>query len=863
MPTPTALYRDPSQPIPARVADLLSQMTRAEKIAQTMNDAPAIERLDVPQYNWWNEALHGLGRAGLATVFPQALGLAATWNPALIHQVATAIADEARAKHNRALALGLRRTYTGLTFWSPNINIFRDPRWGRGQETYGEDPYLTAAIGVAFVKGLQGDDPHYLKLVATPKHFAVHSGPEPTRHRFDAQVTNAELRDFYLFAFEACVVEGRAVSLMGAYNRLNGEACCASPTLLQKILRDDWGFEGYVVSDCNAITDIFADHHLTATPAQAAALALTNGCDLECGAVYQALSDALDQNLLTESDLDKALTRTFTARFRLGMFDQPEQVPFNQPSLDPELHATLALQAARESIILLKNENNLLPLSKELKSIAVIGPNANDPVVLLGNYSGTPAKSQTPLQAIQQKVGANTKVNYAFGCGLAGEMPPMEVIPTDYLHPQANSPEHGLSGSYFAGAKFEGAPLLERLDSSIDFLWGDTSPLHQQWGEAFSVRWQGTLTPPSTGTYKLGLYGYSGYRLFVDGQLLIQGNFVDFPLRKTADLALEANRAYAIQLEVWNEGLDPQIQLLWALPNVDYAAQALEAARQSEVVVMVMGLSNALEGEEMPEYEKVTGFLGGDRTTLQLPQVQENLLKQIHALGKPIVLVLMNGSALSINWANDHISAILEAWYPGQAGGPALADILFGDYNPSGKLPVTFYKSVDDLPPFSDYHLAGHTYRYFTGQPLFPFGHGLSYTTFELSQPQLSQPQVSAGETVSLTTTLSNTGPHAGDEVVQLYASYPNDDSLPSKQLIGFQRVHLTSAESKTISFYIQANQFAVHNNQDSQLTLNPGLIQLRLGTSSANVPFSTQLTITGSPTPIHRRIFFSEATIH
>jgi len=860
---PSALYRNPAQPIAARVNDLLSQMTLAEKIAQTMNDAPAIGRLDVPQYNWWNEALHGLGRAGLATVFPQSIGLAATWNPALMHQVATVISDEARAKYNRALQLGMRRTYTGLTFWSPNINIFRDPRWGRGQETYGEDPYLTAALGVAFVKGLQGDDPHYLKLVATPKHFAVHSGPEPTRHTFNAQVSESELRDFYLFAFEACVVEGQAVSLMGAYNRVNGEACCASHTLLQTILRDDWDFDGYVVSDCNAITDIFADHKIVDSPAQAAALAIKEGCDLECGSVYQALSDALDQNLLTESDLDKALARTFTARFRLGMFDPADQVPFNQITPDPARHSALALQAARESIILLKNENSLLPLRKDISSIAVIGPNANDPVVLLGNYSGTPAQSLTPLQAIQQKVSTSTQVHYAFGCGLAGEMPPMEVIPAAYLHPQANTSEIGLSGAYYAGAKFEGQPLLQRIDSPIDFLWGDTSPLHQQWGETFSVRWQGYLVPPAAGTYKLGVYGYSGYRLFIDGKLIVQGNFVDFPLRKVAEVTLEAGQAYPITLEAWNEGLDPQVQLLWALPNIDYTAQALEAARQAEVVVMVMGLSNSLEGEEMPDYEKVSGFAGGDRTTLELPQVQEDLLKQIQALGKPVVLVLMNGSALAINWANEHVGAIVEAWYPGQAGGEALADVLFGDYNPGGKLPVTFYKSVEDLPPFDDYHLEGHTYRYFKGEALFPFGYGLSFTTFKLDHLQVDKQVLDIQDSCTVQLEVTNTGSLAGDEVVQLYLSDPVASvTQPIKRLIGFQRTHLAVGETQVVAFQVQAIQFAFHN-QAGAFLLEPGLIHLMVGTSSSDLPLTTQIEITGSePTLVKRNGFFSHVAV-
>lgn len=863
----SALFQDPTQPLTIRVQDLLSHLTLSEKIGQLMYAAPAIERLGIPQYNWWNEALHGLGRAGKATVFPQAIGLAATWNPDLLHQVAAATADEARAKHNQAVKQGLRQIYTGLTFWSPNINIFRDPRWGRGQETYGEDPCLTAQLGVAFVTGLQGGDPHYLKLAATPKHYAVHSGPEPSRHTFNAQVESAELHDFYLFAFEACVVQGRAASIMGAYNRVNDEACCASPTLLESILRREWGFDGYVVSDCGAIHDVYAHHHLAQTPAGAAALAVLGGCDLECGAVYGDLPQAMEQGLLSEADIDRSLGRLLAARFRLGMFDPPEQVPFSTlayQTIDSAEHQQLALEAARESIVLLKNENNFLPLSKDLRSIAVIGPNANDPLVMLGNYNGTPAAPITPLQGIQQKVGPDTQVYYALGCPLVEGLPPFEVVPAACLRPDAVSQAAGLIGDYYSGSAFQGQPVRHQLDAQIDFLWLDSGPLTGQWAEAFSIRWRGYLVPPVSGRYKLGVNGYSGYRLLLEDNLLVEGSFVDNAVRRAAEVTLEAGRPYAICLEVWNDGLNPEARLVWAPPQIDYQAKALELAQKSEVVVMVMGLSNALEGEENPDYEKVPGFQGGDRTDLQLPQTQTRLLEQVYALGKPIVLVLLNGSALAVNWANDHVSAILEAWYPGQAGGTALADVLFGDYNPGGKLPVTFYKSVDDLPPFDDYHLAGHTYRYFTGQPLYPFGFGLSFTNFALDHLQLDHQKLGPDESCQAQVQITNTGSRVGAEVVQLYASFPQSAApRPIRQLIGFCRVQLAPAETKTVTFTLHASQFGSHNAH-SQFVLEPGLINLSMGTSSADLPLSSQLEITGPGAgSLGPRVFFSQTTVN
>jgi beta-glucosidase len=691
-----AIYAEASYPVTERVDDLVSRMSVHEKISQMGSAAPAIERLGIPQYNWWNEALHGVARAGIATVFPQAIGLASTWNADLIRRMAEAISDEGRAKHHEAVCSGRREPYTGLTFWSPNINIFRDPRWGRGQETYGEDPYLTSRLAVSFVQGLQGDDPRYLKTVATPKHFAVHSGPEASRHSFDAAVTQRDLQMTYLPAFKACITEAKAHSVMGAYNRVNGEACCASPTLLQDTLRDEWGFEGYVVSDCGAISDTYQNHRVADSPAHAAAMAVKAGCDLECCATYGIpceythIGEAIEQGLLAEEDLDRAVKRLFAARFRLGMFDPPDQVPYAQIPFDvvdsPE-HRELALEVARQSLVLLKNQGNLLPADRStLDSIAVIGPNADETQVLSGNYFGTPSDPVSVLSGIRDLVAPDTKVSYARGCEIVG-------------------------GS--------------------------------------------------------------------------------------------------------QAGFDA----------------AVEAARDSELAVVVVGLSQQLEGEIRQQEGNPPGVRSaGDRLTLDLPGIQQRLLQAVYETGTPVVLVLMNGSAVSINWAAEHIPAILEAWYPGQAGGTAVAEALFGLTNPGGRLPVTFYRSVDDLPPFDDYSMENRTYRYFTGRPLYPFGYGLSYTTFAYRNLQIVPEVASLGESVSVQVDVENAGRRLGDEVVQLYvkdvdASWP----VPQLQLQGFARIRLAPGERQTVRFSLAAEQMSLVDDSGEWLQ-EPGVFKVWVG---------------------------------
>ncbi len=667
-----------------RVEALVSRMTLEEKISQMMNDAPAIERLDIPKYNWWNEALHGVARAGLATVFPQAIGLGATWNRDLLQRIAEVISDEGRAKHHEAARLGVRKIYTGLTFWSPNINIFRDSRWGRGQETYGEDPHLTARLGVAFIRGIQGDDPHVLKASACAKHYAVHSGPEGERHGFNAVVDQRDLWETYLPAFQAAVQEANVESVMTAYNRTNGEACAASPTLLVDILRGRWGFTGHVVSDCGAIADVHKHHGVASTPAEAASMSVTAGCDLECGGVYKHLGEAVAQGLIDEAPIDQAVARLFTTRFKLGLFDADtpyDRIPFETVASDE--HGALALQAARESIVLLKNVDDFLPLKNDgsLRKIAVIGPNADDETVLYGNYYGTAKQMITPLAGIRAKAAPGTEVVYAPGCAITGS---------------------------------------------------DTS------------------------------------------------------------------------------GFDEAVRL----------------AKTSDVAILVLGLSQKWEGEE----GEIPGT--GDRLNIILPPTQERLLQAVHATGTPVVLVLVNGSALAVNWADEHVPAIVEAWYPGQAGGPAIADVLFGDYNPAGRLPVTFYKSLDQLPAFEDYAMRGEnggkgrTYRYLRATPLYPFGHGLSYTRFAYRSLQIAH----GTDYLHLSATVENVGIRAGDEVVQLYVSAPEpSDDTPIRHLEGFDRVHLAPGEAKTVAFRLTRSQLSLVND-DGELLFKPGTFALWVG---------------------------------
>ncbi|RJP61805.1 MAG: glucan 1,4-alpha-glucosidase [Ignavibacteriales bacterium] len=792
------LYKNPNLSIEERVNDLVSRLTLEEKVSQMVYNSPAIERLGIPAYNWWNEALHGVARNGIATVFPQAIGLAATWDKDLIYKAATVISDEARAKYNQAISKNKRGIYQGITLWSPNINIFRDPRWGRGMETYGEDPFLTGEIGTAFVKGLQGTDSKYLKTIATPKHFAVHSGPEPERHTFNALVSEYDLRETYLPHFKKCVQEGKAYSVMCAYNRFRGDACCGSDPLLKQILRDEWNFKGLIVSDCWAIPDMVNFHKIVNSNEEAASITVKAGTDLECGNAYPSLVNAVKLGLINEKDLDISVKRVFEARFRLGMFDPPEMVPYSKLNkVDTDENKSIALDVTRKSIVLLKNENNLLPLNKNIKTIAVIGPNADDVEVLLGNYNGFPSNPVTPLQGIKDKL-PGAEIIYERGCDLTEHMPSFEIVDESFLYTSSNKKEKGLVGEYFDNRDFTGQPAFTRNDSKVDFAWWDGAPSDKFDPDNFGVRWSGVLVPEKSGQYFLGGYGFNGFRIYFEDTLFVKFDGEFDPVKTYASLNLKAGKAYKIKIEFYKKLRYSFMQLIWSVPDENLEKRAIEAAQKSDAVIMMMGLSPRLEGEELRL--DIKGFKGGDRTTLDLPEVQLNLIKKIHSTGKPIILVLLNGSALSINWENENIPAILEAWYPGQAAGTAIADVIFGDYNPTGKLPVTVYKSVDQLPGFSDYTMTNRTYRYFKSNALYPFGYGLSFTTFSYKNILLDKPVIDCSETTSASIDVTNTGKSNGEEVIQLYIKALTDTSTV-KTLKGFKRISLDAGETKKINF--------------------------------------------------------------
>ncbi len=815
-------YLDPSKPVDVRVNDLVGRMTLEEKASQLVNQARAIPRLQaVPAYDWWSEALHGVARAGTATVFPEPVGLAATFDDSLIHDMAVVISTEARAKHNQSMRAGHSNIMEGLDFWSPNINIFRDPRWGRGQETYGEDPFLTGKMGVAFVTGMQGDDPNYYRVVATPKHFAVHSGPEPSRHRIDVQVSKHDEEDTYLPAFRAAITEGKAESIMCAYNRINGEPGCANKFLLIDQLRKAWGFKGYVVSDCDAIVDIFEGHHFTKSQPEAAAVALKTGMDNECADFftiaktdhdYKPFIDAVKQGLLTEADLDVSLRRLFTARMKLGMFDPPEKVAYARTpdsEIDSAPHRELALKIARESMVLLKNDG-VLPFAPSVKKILVVGPLAEQTEVLYGNYNGTPSHAVSALEGIRKQF-PGAQVTYVAGTQFLQRE---TVIPPSALATEDGKP--GLKGEYFAGNDSTGTPQVVRTDAALDlqlFQPDAHAIVPPQGMKEFSARWTGFLTPPSSGTYQIGLLG-SMNRMWLDGKLIVDDAVLHDPNSQTVTVTLQKGHRYAVKVEFLRGGFSTQ--LVWLPVSADPSFEAASAARDADVVVAVVGITSKLEGEEMKV--EVPGFKGGDRTSLNLPAEEEALLGALKGAGKPLVVVLLNGSALAVNWANDHANAILEAWYPGEEGGTAIAQSLAGDNNPGGRLSVTFYKGVEQLPEFEDYDMKNRTYRYFTGQPLYPFGYGLSYSKFEYSNLKLSSPELDAGNPLTVDVDVKNTSARAGDEVVELYISFPKLPGAPLRALRGFKRVHIGAGESQHVKLALNPRDLSYVNEAGDRM---------------------------------------------
>jgi len=804
-------YMNPKLSPEERAADLVHRMTLEEKATQLVNQARAIPRLNVPAYDWWSEALHGVAVNG-TTEFPEPIGLAATFDTPRIHEMATDIGIEGRIKHAQDVRAGHSNIFEGLDFWAPNVNIFRDPRWGRGQETYGEDPFLSGRMAVAFVTGMQGDDPHYYRVISTPKHFDVHSGPEPTRHFADVDVSKHDEEDTYLPAFRAAVVEGHAGSVMCAYNAIKGQPACANQFLLQDTLRGAWQFQGYVVSDCGAVRDIFDGHRYRPTQAQASAISLERGMDNECidfttkvtdDHDYKPYIEAVQQGYLSESAIDTALIRLFTARIRLGMFDSPSMVPYSkidESELDNAAHRALARQMADESMVLLKNDG-VLPL-KSVKRIAIVGPLADQTAVLLGNYNGIPTHTVSMLEGMKAEF-PDAKITYVAGTQFLsnqGNLVPASVLTTPDGKP-------GLKAEYTSGASFDasGTPLTSRIESTVNLNESDL-PEQAKGTRDFSVQWTGFLNPSATGDYLLGMKSDGFARVSVGDKLVVQlwgggSNLGQIHLEKGHPAKLDVIYRH-------NENGKPEAQLIWAPVNNAPDPAAIAAARNADVVIAVVGITSRLEGEEMPV--DMPGFLGGDRTNLEMPKPEEDLVEAVAATGKPLVVVLMNGSALGVNWEKAHANAILEAWYSGEEGGAAIAETLSGKNNPAGRLPVTFYMDVHQLPNFEDYSMQGRTYRYFEGEPLWPFGYGLSYTTFSYGNLTLPDAPINAGDPLDASVTVTNTGKVAGDEVVQLYLKFPEVAGAPIRALRGFQRIHLEPGANQKVEFRLNPRDLSM-----------------------------------------------------
>ncbi len=818
-------YQNTKLSIDERVEDLVSQMTLKEKVSQLFNQAESIERLGIPAYDWWNECLHGVARAGKATVFPQAIGLAATFDQNLMFRVADVISDEARAKHHYFANNNVRSIYTGLTFWTPNINIFRDPRWGRGQETYGEDPFLTGRMGVNFINGLQGNDPKYLKTVATAKHYAVHSGPEFTRHSDNIFVNDRDLYDTYLPAFKMVVKEAHVQSVMCAYNSFRDKPCCGNDILLSNILRNQFGFDGYVVSDCGAITDFYTKnaHNVVKTPEQAWGWSLSSGTDLNCeeskNFIRNNLDSAINIGMINESDINISLKRLFKARFMLGMFDPEDQVTFTKIPISvvgSEKHLKLTQEAAEKSLVLLKN-SGILPL-KNVKKIALIGPNANNPDILVGNYNGTPINPITPLKALREKLGIGN-VLYAAGCPIVpGVYTNHEVIGAENLfHTENGALKPGLKAEYFDEPKFIGKPKIQKTDNTIDFYW-TKSPLNGLIEDQFSVRWSGILIPKKSGTYMFG------------GNVKVKINDKDADSKGEI---LEKGKKYKIQADIsvisspYTNSIEPSANLTWVDSSRNFRNEALQAAKSADVVIFCGGISASLEGEEMPL--EIDGFSHGDRTHINLPKVQEDLMADLYKTGKPIVYVNFSGSAIALNWENEKLPAVIQAFYPGEAAGTALTRLLFGEFNPSGRLPVTFYKSIDQLPDFKNYEMTGRTYRYFNGAPLYRFGYGLSFTTFKYSNLRVDE-CAKTGSKITLTADVKNVGGMDGEEVVQLYISNKTTKvAVPINALKGFKRIFIKRGEQKTVNFTLSPEDFSVYNSDNNQV-VEAGSFEISVG---------------------------------
>lgn len=823
-------------PMEQRVSDLVGRLTLEEKVAQMLNAAPAIPRLGIPAYDWWNEVLHGVARTPFrTTVYPQAIGMAATWDSLSLQRMAQQSALEGRAVYNLATQMGRNHErYMGLTYWTPNINIFRDPRWGRGQETYGEDPFLTGALGAAFVRGLQGNHPTYWAAAACAKHFAVHSGPEPSRHSDNFDATEYELWDTYLPAFEKLVTKAGVAGVMCAYNAFRTQPCCANTYLMNEVLRKRWNFTGYVTSDCWALDDFFKYHKTHPDATAAAADALLHGTDVECGvAVYKKLIDAVQQGLVSQKDIDASVTRLFTIRYRLGMFDPADKVPLantGKEALEAAEHQAHALKMARQSIVLLKNEKNVLPLSKQIKKIAVIGPNADNKISVLGNYNGIPSRIVSLLDGIRDKVGSHTEIIYREALHFTHDTLFVPSNRTDLYR-------GGIDAAYFGNKELSGHPVFSTQLKEVNFfLTEGQSPFPQVPAMHYSARFSTTLVAERDETLVWQLEGDDGYRLFVNDSLVVNAWERNRWGAKTYRLAVQKGNSYKLRLEYWqNEGNASIKMVMGSYQKTNLEALAAEV-KDADVILFAGGISPQLEGEEMPV--NYPGFNGGDRTSILLPAIQTQYMQRLQQLGKPLIFVMMTGSAIAIPWEAAHVPGIINAWYGGQSAGTAIADVLFGDYNPAGRLPVTFYKSDADLPGFSDYSMANRTYRYFKGEALYPFGYGLSYTQFHYSRAG-AMPTAKAGTPVRITTTVLNRGNRDGEEVVQCYVSFPDyQGQAPQRMLKGFQRIQVRKGSSVPVEFVLTPEDLSLVDAQGN--TFQPRgrvLITIGGGQPGVNLP--------------------------
>jgi beta-glucosidase len=816
-----------------RANDVLSRLTLEEKVGLMKDVSQPVSRLGIPEYNWWNEALHGVARAGLATVFPQPIGMAATFNDRLVNNVFTAVSDEARAKFNNFRRQGMHGRYEGLTFWTPNINIFRDPRWGRGHETYGEDPYLTGRMGMAVVRGLQGpSDSRYNKLHACAKHYAVHSGPEWSRHYFNAEnIPPRYLWETYLPAFKNLVVDAGVKEVMCAYNRFEGEPCCGSKKLLTDILRTKWKYNNVVVSDCGAINDFYEPNRHGTYPdaSSASAHAVISGTDLECGSSYDALVDAVKKGLISEKQIDESVRRLLKARFELGEFDPDSLVSWSSIKYDIvncRKHQELALEVARESITLLMNKNNILPLKKTGLKIAVMGPNAADSIMQWGNYEGIPAKTITILEGIKMKV---PDLMYVKGCDMVGTRT-MQSAFNNLKTPDGKNA--GLAAEFWNTVDMTGKVVTTRI-MSTPLIFGSGGAVFAPGVNRnnFSARYKGIFYPKKDGDVIFSIAGDDGYRLLINNQKVADDWGIHAETSREYKLSVKAGEAYNIEIQYMQAGGDASLKfdLGYEMPNDPL--KILASVKDVDVVIFVGGISPKLEGEEMSV--NFPGFKGGDRTDIELPAMQREFIQKLKKAGKKIIYINCSGSAVGLVPEVEICDAIIQAWYPGQAGGTAVADVLFGDYNPAGRLPVTFYKNIHQLPDFENYSMKGRTYRYMKEAPLFVFGHGLSYTTFKYGRGSLSNNAMKAGDSTSLSFTLSNTGKYDGDEVVQIYIRNLQDSAGPLKTLRAFQRVNLKAGETKKISIVLPANSFEWFDENTNSMSINPGKYEILFGGTS------------------------------